>query len=228
MAFVLKLELLLFALLEFALLILVAVGTAMPVMQSYDNSVQFTMWEKRLIQSSQVMRIALSDLEGCDYTTEKLKVMAAFALLSIAAALFGLVFTTLDVLHRPTHKWATESMGLVVWFFSMVVWAVGLGVFNLPMCGGSGFIPSNSQWTLQGAFILFATAWAALTLVLPVMFVIKLYVRPTYWADADQTATAAEVVGEVPVEALRRKKSKRSFIAERRPQEDPVQKYNPS
>lgn len=232
MAFKLKLELLLFAILEFILLVLLAVGAPMPVMQSYDNSVQFTMWEERLIQNAQTTRIALTDIPNCDYTTEKLKAMAAFSLISIAFCLFGLVFTILDLLHRPTHRWATEAFGVLVWSATLIVWPVGISVFRTPMCGGSGFVPSNEQWVLKEAFILYATVWALLTLAVPAVWLIKLYIRPTYWADPVTTVEGqqnhtTEDATTVPVEALRRKKSKRSFIAERSHQDDRnvAQKY---
>jgi hypothetical protein len=229
MAFKLKLELLLFAILEFILLILLAVGTPLPIMQSYDNSVQFTMWEERLIQNAQTMRIPLSDLKNCDFTTEKLKAMSAFAIMSIAFCLFGLVFTILDVLHRPTHRWATEAFGVLVWCATLVVWPVGLSVFRTPMCGGSGFVPSDENWKLKEGFALMATVWALLTVSLPIMWILKLYVRPTYWSELGSAeGNAAGAIGGdgavaengVPVEALRRKKSKRSFIAERTHQND--------
>lgn len=219
MAFKLKLELLLFAILELILLIMMAVGTPLPVMQSYDNSVQFTMWEKRLIQNAATTRIPLEDLSDCDFTTEKLKAMAAFAIASIAFCLFGLIFTILDVLHRPTHRWATESFGALTWFGTLIVWPVGLSVFRTPMCGGSGFVPGDEKWVLKESFILFTTVWALLTFAVPAMFIIKVYVRPTYWADPVETmgpnSTTDKTDNGIPVEALRRKKSKRSFIAER-------------
>lgn len=213
MAFKLKLELLLFAILEGCCLVLLAVGTAMPVMQSYDNSVQFTMWEKRLIYNSATTRMALSDLKDCDFTKEKLQVMAAFAILSIAFCLFGIVFTVLDVLHRPTHKWATEVFGAIVWFCTLIVWAVGLAVFRLPMCGGSGFVPTDSLWKFGPCFIIFVSIWALLMLSMPVMFIIKLYVRPTYWQEAE-AAEGEDAPPVPPADALRRKKSKRSFVAD--------------
>lgn len=220
MSFKLKLELLLFAILEFGLLILVVVGTTLPVMQTYDDSVQFTMWERRQIENAATARTPLSEIPNCDYTTEKLKVMAAFAILSIAAALIGLILTILDVLHRPTHKWAAESFGCILWGCSLIVWSVGLGLFHLPMCGGSGFVPSEQQWSLSSAFAVFVSVWVLLTVSLPAMWVIKLYIRPRYWTDpqtaeAGDAVTAMEEGTTVPVEALRRKKSKRSFIAEK-------------
>ncbi|CUG89224.1 amastin, putative [Bodo saltans] len=232
MAFKLKLELLLFVILEFIILILLAVGAPMPVMQSYDNSVQFTMWEERLIQNAQTTVISLTDLKDCDFTTEKLQAMAAFAMISIAFCLLGMVFTILDLLHRPTHRWATEAFGALVWGATLIVWPVGLSVFRTAMCGGSGFVPSDNQWVLKEAFILYTASWALLTFAVPAMWLIKLYIRPTYWSDPvvstggdiEQQHDAAETT--VPVEALRRKKSKRSFIADRSHDDrNVVQKY---
>jgi hypothetical protein len=231
MAFKLKLELLLFVILEFIILILLAVGAPMPVMQSYDNSVQFTMWEQRLIQNSKTTVIALTDLKECDFTTEKLQAMAAFSMISISFCLIGLVFTILDLLHRPTHRWATEAFGALVWGATLVVWPVGLSVFRTAMCGGSGFVPSNEKWVLKEAFILYTACWALLTFAVPAMWLIKLYIRPTYWTDP-VVSTGGDVEQQnstesaVPVEALRRKKSKRSFIADRHHDDrNVVQKY---
>lgn len=205
-----KLELLLFGILEVIIMALLAVGTPMPIMQSYDNSVQFTMWEKRLIFNAQTTRFPLTEIHDCDFTKEKLQAMAAFALLAIAFLLIGIVFTILDVLHRPTHKWGTEVFGVIVWVFTLFVWVIGIATFRMPMCGGSGFVPYDSEWKLGIGWILFVTSWACLTLALPAMFVIKVHVRPTYWSTEETPVEGVEV-DMVEGTALRRRKSKRSF-----------------
>lgn len=202
-----KQELVVFLVMEVCAMVLLAVGCSTPVMQSKENNVQFTMWEKRLINEGTTLRITLRELQDCDITKEKLQAMSAFSLIAIGLLAIGCAFTILDVLHRPTHKWATEIVAICAWIPALIVWCVGLALFREPVCGGSGFVPADSNWQLGYGFILCATGWAVLMVIIPVEFIIKAWIRPMYWTPPEES-----VEPEDKPPNLRRRKSKRSFV----------------
>ena len=198
-----KLEFVAFAVLLGILLILIAAGTALPVIASADNSVQFTMWQKRQISQGTTVSTNIEDLQSCGRTKEPLQAASVFAILAIVSNVVGIIVTVLDTIKKPVHKWATELTGSFLWMCTAIVWILQLVVFKTPICG-NGFVPSASGYTLSTSFALFVTTFVLLTISVGLMWAMKAYIRP-------------HVIEKEPphpldgTNALERRKSTRSF-----------------
>jgi hypothetical protein len=174
-------------------------------MQSGENSIQYTLWERIQIYQGVMTAYPLSTWVDCDYTKQKIQTCSAFAILCVATLLLSIIFSVLDAMKRPTHRWATEISAGCAAAFGIILIGVFGSVFNEPICTPSGFIPIQSGWVLGSGFVCFIVAVVLLIPATLVMFFFKYYIRPECIETAQQNK---------PDYPPRRRKSKRSFVSE--------------
>ncbi len=198
-----KLEFVGFSILLGILLILIAAGTALPVITSGDNTVQYTMWQRRLASQGTTVSTNLEDVPNCGRTKEPLRAASIFAVLAIFSNVVGIVLTVLETTKKPVNKWATEIAGVFLWFCTAIVWILQLTVFKSKLCGNS-IVPEASGYSLGASFALFVVVFVLLTVSVGLLIAMKAYIRP-------------QIIDKEPphpldgMNALERRKSTRTF-----------------
>lgn len=152
--------------------IFVVIGTPLKFFSNDKLNFSTTLWESKVGTKTYKIDDPKNGLV-CDQTmSDHFQASEAFAILSIVAALAGVIAAVLKVLDVVGSWMINLACSAAVFVFTLLVWAIMAGLYyDHFKCLGKKSIQEFDQSELNGGFGLFVLSWILSTLALVVSVV---------------------------------------------------------